>query len=377
MTSSQESSKPDSVAGAYAAIESLAGAFHPHAIEIQDFSHYALVIDLRSQAEYEADHLPGAVCLELPAWPSAPLTTQSNPTTSAVGSHGIAVGELLPQLAAALARVKRDQAILVYCGSGGLASAPVAEALRSRGWTVDVLPGGWINYRRWVLAGLEVLPRLVPFRVIACTLGSETARVLRALRSLGHQVLDLESLAGFRRSAFAAVAARQPAQALFDSLLVQTLRTFDPALPVWVGDTASRIGSVALPGALTDALAISPAASLRAPPSLRAEAWAADELRSVDLDAILKSVACWEPAPPAALFAQWQRLAMQGRRKRLLASLLCDFLDPRYQEERAHRSARQHALTPLTTESMAVIALAQAVRQWAPRPPAMASPATT
>ena len=35
-------------------IESLAGAFHPHAIEVQDFSHYALVIDVRTPQEYEA-----------------------------------------------------------------------------------------------------------------------------------------------------------------------------------------------------------------------------------------------------------------------------------------------------------------------------------
>jgi len=43
MTSSQESSDRARKPNKPPEIESLAGAFHPHAIEVQDFSHYALV----------------------------------------------------------------------------------------------------------------------------------------------------------------------------------------------------------------------------------------------------------------------------------------------------------------------------------------------
>ena len=66
MTSGQESSNRGLSAAPYSEIESLAGVFHPHAIEVQDFSYYALMIDVRSQAEYDDDHIPGAVHLMPP-----------------------------------------------------------------------------------------------------------------------------------------------------------------------------------------------------------------------------------------------------------------------------------------------------------------------
>ena len=71
MTSGQESSDRARKPNKPPEIESLAGAFHPHAIEVQDFSHYALVIDVRTPQEYEDDHIPGAVQFS-PAVVSAP-----------------------------------------------------------------------------------------------------------------------------------------------------------------------------------------------------------------------------------------------------------------------------------------------------------------
>ena len=247
MTSGQESSDRTGSAAPFADIESLAGVFHPHAIEVQDFSHYALVIDLRSRAEYEDDHIPGAVRVDLPPQAAEPLGTRTDDEVSAATNsvpEARALQGLPDALTAAIANVKLDQAILMYCGQGGRVSQPVAQALRWRGWTVDVLPGGWINYRRWVQAGLEVLPRLVAFRVIACSLGTEALRVLRALREVGQQVVDVEGLAGWRHGALKPNQGAQPSQAWFESQLLESIRALDPRTPVWVGDVDTGVGSV-------------------------------------------------------------------------------------------------------------------------------------
>lgn len=337
MTSSQESSEERAAAGANCGstmgIESLAGTFHPHAIEVQDFAYYALVIDVRPRAAYEDDHIPGAVHVEAPT--------------------DAATAPVWPALEAAVSRVRLDQAILVYCGQGGLVSTPVAQALRWRGWSTDVLPGGWINYRRWVQAGLEVLPRLVPFRVLACTLGSESARVLDALRSAEQQVLDLEALASRRRFAFAPAATNQPAQAWFDSLLLRELRSFDPRRPVWVGDVGAKLGSIALPGALCDALAIAPVASLDAPIAVRVAAWVADEPLCADPQALLREVSALEPPPSLQLLGRWGALVAGGVAGVLLASILGEFLDGAYAHDRATRSLRQHPLPAIVAASLA------------------------
>ncbi|WP_300649058.1 rhodanese-like domain-containing protein [Hydrogenophaga sp.] len=371
MTLIPESSADGPTPGIYAGIESLAGVFHPHAIEVQDFSHYRAIIDLRSAAAFEDDHIPGALHADVRDWAiGAAGMTSDSPATAPLAVPEPTKLELPPALQASVAAVGRDQALLVYCDQGGRVSNPVARALRWRGWTVDVLPGGWINYRRWVLAGLEVLPRLVPFRVIASALGSETLRIMAALRTLGQQVLHIEALAGVRRNALSVPvsAASQPSQAWFDSQLLQALRALDPRAAVWVTDTGARIGEVMLPGALNDALAIAPVGQLRIDVAIRAATWAQDEPLCANADALIETVANLDPQPPPALVAHWLDLARRGGGIPLWSSVLSGHLEPIYQFQRAPRADRQHALPSLQVASMSGPVLAQALRHWIPTP---------
>ena len=245
-------------------VESLGGLHHPHALEVQDFSSYALVIDLRSRAEYEADHLPRAVRVSLDE--VLPLRVQD------VGPAGQlstvlylrevrSVDDLPDALTTLVATLQRDEAILVYCGRGGQESAPIARALRWQGRLVDVLPGGWINYRHWVQVGLEVLPGLVDFRLLPEPVGTDASALLQQLRAQGEQVLDIGALVQPAPGAEAAMlgaadlVATQAPQALFDSKLLHALRQMDPRRPVWVGGHTSQLGGYALPGSLKQALA--------------------------------------------------------------------------------------------------------------------------
>ena len=56
----------------------LSSLLHPHQIEVQEFDSYALVIDARPPAEYEEDHLPGAVNL-----PVVPVAVPSDAASNA------------------------------------------------------------------------------------------------------------------------------------------------------------------------------------------------------------------------------------------------------------------------------------------------------
>ena len=377
MTSSQESSKDGAPAGANCdplmGIESLAGAFHPHAIEVQDFLYYARVIDLRPRAEYEHDHIPDAVNVEAPAEPTVGSPGAEAPLVATEPGRA----QTWPALDAAVADVRLDEAILVYCGRGGLVSTPVARALRWRGWTTDVLPGGWINYRRWVQAGLEVLPRLVPFRLVACTLGSENARVLGALRSAGEQVLDFEALASWRRLAFSPVAAAQPTQPWFESLLLRELRAFDPRRPVWVPDVGPILGVLMLPGAVVDALSIAPRTELSVPAAARIEAWVADEPLCADAPALVQRVSALDPPPAPALRERWTQMLTTGAIGALLASILQDFFDEMCASDRAARGGRHHALAPLAAEALAPEPLSGAAADYIRRLAPPGDPAAT
>ena len=374
MTSSQESSDRARKLNKPPEIESLAGVFHPHAIEVQDFSHYALVIDVRTREEYEDDHIPGAVQFSPAVVSQGPLVTgHSDPPARALTAQDSAGDAELPAaLAALVAPLKLDQAILVYCGRGGLDSLPVARALRWRGWSVDVLPGGWINYRRWVQAGLEVLPRMATFRVVATSLGCEADRVLNAMSTAGLQVLNVEALMVRRRGSISFCAAQQPSQAWFESQLLQRLRSVDPRRPVWIGDVEAQVGELQLPGSMADALLAAPTAALEAPIDERVARWIEDEPAwTTPLDAI-EAVASLTPPPEVRLVEHWKQLSLCGLTG-LVASVMSGYFDRLSAARFAQRLVRPNSLAPLMADSLHPERMVLAVRSWQPAADAVAT----
>lgn len=365
MTSGQESSDRARKPNKPPEIESLAGTFHPHAIEVQDFSHYALVIDVRTPQEYEEDHIPGAVQFSPAVVSQGPLVTgQADDRARALVVHDSgSEGELPPALAALVGPLKLDQAILVYCGRGGLDSLPVARALRWRGWTVDVLPGGWINYRRWVQAGLEVLPRMVSFRVIATSLGCEADRVLNALASVGHQVLNVEALMVRRRGSIACRSAPQPSQAWLESQLLQRLRCVDPRRPVWVADVDAQVGELQLPGSIADALTSAPTAVLHAPLKERVECWLEDEPAWGTPSIAFDALGSLEPTPDVRLVEAWRGL-LTGNPADLAASVLTGHFDRLHAARLDHFLGVRRVSAPLLVESLTQERLADALHCW-------------
>lgn len=367
MTFDQESSGRRSKPGLLAQIESLAGAFHPHAIEVQDFSHYALVIDVRPREEYEDDHIPGAVQFSPAVVRQGPLVTgfADDRSRVLVGHDSRGAGDLPPPLAELVGPLKLDQAILVYCGRGGLDSLPVARALRWRGWAVDVLPGGWINYRRWVQAGLEVLPRMATFRVVATSLGCEADRVLDALATLGHQVLNVEALMVRRRGSISLCSARQPSQAWFESQLLQRLRAVDPRKPVWVGDVEAQVGELKLPGSMVDALCAAPTVQLQTPIEERVNRWIEDEPAWASPPDAVEAIASWVPPPERRLIDRWREMSLRELAT-LVASALTDYVDRRQAARVAQRMETARAVAPLMADSLSPDGLTLAVGAWRP-----------
>ena len=361
MTSRQDSSKTGSIRPSIVDVESLAGLFHPHAIEVQEFSHYALILDVRSDAEFNDDHIPGAVRV---APEIVRAGVDSDRLTAGVpAGEGAPARRVPPALAALVESVRLDEAILVYCGRGGRDSLPLAKALRWAGWTVDVLPGGYANYRRWVLAGVETLPRCIDVRVVATALGSEAARVLAALATAGQQVLDVAICAGWRPGALTPIAG-QPSQALFESRLLQALRQFDPRRPVWAADGGRQWGRVSLPGALMDALTHAPTVALTCPLAERLACWCEDEpVLQQPVEAIIEAIGAASPPPDPQLIA-----ACRGPsdKSRLLARLIAD-RDEQARLRQATRIGDVVSMPALVTKTLAPDGLREAILAWLPQ----------
>lgn len=337
-------------------LASLDSQVHPHQIEVQEFDSYSLVIDARSTEAYQEDHIPGAV--------NVPVAAQSLHVSKAEGRALVAsdVGPSIPYaLAGHLSALSAGASVLVYCDRGGLDSLVWADPLKAMGYRVDVLGGGWGNYRRWVDAGLEVLPRALTFRRLVAPPAGGMCRVMDRLAKLGEQILDLTALAGQRLlPGLTLIGDMPPSQAAFETALLQALRGLDPRKPVWTRDAVSGLGEIALPPSLRDALQRSECLRLEVPPTVRAQAWA-ERIRAmgIDIGGLLHAISESTSSPSKALVDHWRSLANGGHGTDALAEIITGYIDPLGQV--APSTSQGHVVR---LASLTVDAVATEVEQW-------------
>lgn len=331
---------------------------HPGQLDIREFSSYSLVIDARSPHEYAEDHLPGAI--NLPVVDDAEYAeVGTKHRTDKHAAYLIGVEYSLRNIAAQvrplIARFSPHDRFLVYCFRGGKRSRLWADNLRTIGFEVDVLSGGWKRYRQWVRSGLESLPAALSYRVLCGPTGCGKTRLLHQLEAQGEQVLDLEQLARHRGSLLGdLVGERQPSQKRFDSMLLDKMRRFDPKRTVWLEAESKKIGDVQLPLELYEAMHRSPVVQLSAPMAERVRLWredyphlAADPLSMVDKLMPLK------PLVGKGILADWRSLAEAGATDALFESVMVAHYDPCYA-----RSTRRNYREPVAEELVAVSSLA-------------------
>jgi len=317
MDSDQNPSKTQLFVAESHPLETMAGLVHPHQLEVQDFSAYALIVDARPPQDFADDHVPAAV-----NWPVLSDSEQSEFEwhLQADRSQALLIGaaharaNLDASARTAVADLKPVARVLVYGAGSDLRGWLCAGALREHGFDVDELLGGYKNYRRWVGAGVALLPRLFLFRVLGGPSDCGQSILLRELARQGQQVLDLAQLAAHDGSALGAQPGKsQPPQLLFESLLLDTLRHRDAWRPLWVTASPATLGSLQLPGELDTALQRAPKFDVVAPMAERVKLWsqrhpqdAADPVAWVERSA--QQSAHVEPAR----LIDWRRLALAG-----------------------------------------------------------------
>lgn len=289
---------------------SLFSAVHPFQMEVQDFESYALIVDARAAAAFADDHLPGAVSV-----PCEPVCSEESVPTV---------------LQEQVARLSAGDAVLVYCDRGGLDAQMYAQPLRQAGWVVDVLPGGWSAYRRWVAAGLEVLPRGLGFRCLLAPPMSGLCVIVPLLREQGEQVLDLPDLAGQRLvPGLALLGDETLTQEAFETRLLDVLRRFDPERSVWVSGCSELPAGLALPRALHDALVHAEAIHVQVPIDQRARLWF-ERTRShgPPVDELLHLLLRRSGAARGRSVEAWMAMIDAGRDTEALSEVIGHCIDP-------------------------------------------------
>jgi tRNA 2-selenouridine synthase len=303
------------------------------------------IIDVRSPSEFALDHLPGAV--NFPVLDDqerirvGTMYKQVNPFEAKKIGAALVAKNIGRHIEENFTNLPREWRPLIYCWRGGNRSGSMAHILAKIGWPVVQLDGGYKAYRGHVNQALEETPQL-KFKVICGTTGSGKSRLLEVLHRIGAQVLDLEKLAAHRGSVLGSMPDEpQPPQKLFETLVWDQLRRFDPARPVFVESESKKVGQCRVPAALMDSMRAAPCISLN--------------LSRPDRVRLLMEDYTHFTTSPAALNEQlgylvslhghekikaWQAMADAGSMVELVDELLVSHYDPAYLKS-IHRNFQQ------------------------------------
>lgn len=237
---------------------------------IQRLHEFDTLIDARSEDEYAEDHLPGAV-----SWPTlntnerrdiGTLYKQVNAFEAKKRGAAIAARNIAAHIEREVIDKPKNWKPLAYCWRGGKRSGSLSLILSEIGFRVTLVEGGYKAFRAAVVQDIPRLITGLDWRVICGTTGSGKTRLLQALASQGAQVIDLEALANHRSSVLGAIPGlAQPTQKRFDTLVWDALRRLDRSRAVFIESESKKVGNVAVPSALIEAMRQSPCLNLVLP----------------------------------------------------------------------------------------------------------------
>lgn len=221
-------------------------------VQVEDRHAFDAIVDARSPAEFEIDHIPGAInCPVLDNEERRIVGTlykQAGAFEARRVGGAMVAANLARHLRGAFAEHPQGWRPLVYCWRGGLRSGAMTTWMRMVGWDAQQLAGGYKSWRRHVIATLESRSPQLPLVVICGATGSGKTRVLHALAAHGEQVLDIEGLARHKGSLLGALPGiAQPSQTGLETALADVIDHIDPSRPLFVEGESARIGQLNLP----------------------------------------------------------------------------------------------------------------------------------
>jgi tRNA 2-selenouridine synthase len=331
---------------------------------LQDFD---AVIDARSDSEYAEDRLPGAI-----NWPSlddaqrhevGTLYKQVNPFEARKRGASLVAANISRHIEREVMDKPKGWKPLVYCWRGGQRSGSLSLVLGQIGFNVHIVEGGYKAFRAAVLAQLPELARSLPYRVVCGPTGSGKTRLLQALEAAGAQVLDLEGLASHRSSVLGIIPGQpQPTQKRFDTLVWEKLRGFDPSRPVYVESESKKVGNLAVPEALMEAMRASPCLRLDLADDERVRLLLEDyDFFSKDPDLFCGRLDALVQIRGREQVQAWQEQVRAGDIESVVRELLVKHYDPGYASStnrnfKAFAQAQAIAPKDRTPEAMTVLA---------------------
>lgn len=325
---------------------------------LDELTQFDSIIDVRSPAEFEDDHIPGAMsCPVLDDQQRIEIGTlykQVSPFVAKKKGAAYVSENISKHLLEHFQDREKNWRPLVMCWRGGQRSGAMTTVLRSIGWDACQLEGGYKAFRTQVLDDLVRWPEKFMFRVLTGPTGSAKTRILQAIGESGGQILDLETLARHKGSVLGRVPGeRQPSQKAFETAIWQAFRTFDPSRPVFVEAESRKIGQLRLPVTLYRAMCAGACLCIEATLSARVAFLLGDyDYFQMQGEALATRLDGLRELRGNDRVNAWQYLIKQGEFTLLAETLLIEHYDPLYAASQYRDYAHLAHATVIQTQQL-------------------------
>ncbi len=225
-----------------------------------------LLLDVRTPAEFEAGHIPGAVNIPL-------FTNEERVIIGTIYKQqgkqkailkGLDfIGPRMSGLIKTVEKITKNKTVLLHCWRGGMRSGSVAWILNLYGFEVILLRGGYKTYRNWVLEQFNKPKNII---VLGGSTGSGKTETLHYLQNNGEHIIDLEKIACHKGSAFGAIGEKEPpTQEQFENNLAHEWNAVPADKRLWLEDEGRTIGRKVMPEAIWQQMRLSPLIYLEIP----------------------------------------------------------------------------------------------------------------
>lgn len=206
------------------------------------------LIDVRSPSEFARGHIPGAANVPLfddEQRANVGTLYKQQGRQEAVLQGLEFAGPKMRWLAEEVRRIAGNHRVLLHCWRGGMRSASMAWLVKTVGIPVQVLRGGYREFRRRAQVEFDRPRSMI---ILSGMTGAGKTTMLSELADRGEQTVDLEALANHRGSSFGGIGLPcQPTTEQFENDLFWQLRRSDAARPIWLEDESPSIGKVRVP----------------------------------------------------------------------------------------------------------------------------------
>jgi len=208
------------------------------------------VVDVRSPSEFIAGHIPGAINIPLfgdQERAAVGIKYKQEGRISAILKGLDLAGPQMHEKLTLAIKASPEGKLLVHCWRGGMRSEAMAWLFSLADIQCEVLKDGYKSYRNYILNSLSAKRKLI---ILGGMTGTSKTHILRKIKEDGCQVVDLESIASHKGSAFGALGQLpQPSTEHFTNLLYDEWSVLDQDTPVWLEDESRNIGTVFMPDA--------------------------------------------------------------------------------------------------------------------------------